>query len=428
MDIAESSAGPGAGAIGAFLTYKNRDYVLDIARRYLADKFQWAPPDTADTAEAFRGLVGDVLGTIAGMPDSPRLTLVDLNKRAITAIRYRVIAPETLATTASSGSVGTGAGSAEYGPPLPAIDRGVSAKQNGAGPDDEEEEGSFMEKLQELEQRRKVLWTPPMVPAAASASAAPGATQQAQSPSVAPIGTPVILAPPVPIARPAIPLFIHGWERDRVAYPGRAMFVWNGRLPSFMNPTSLKVTQVWLPMTVTTVDPTPYIRLEITGAGRQVADVILTGPGPGLGAWGVWAPCSDALARLPALAPPWTLRILTAEGHLLKMGADHHVVVSAMRYSGSIRIQCGRADAGASLGDVLHIYQTDGDLVRGRVTGHIGSDLLLDIGDEIAVGGEYALTGAVLVNVSRQVVVLLEGSRTSHLKDRGGGGGGAGES
>lgn len=113
---------------------------------------------------------------------------------------------------------------------------------------------------------------------------------------------------------------------------------------------------------------------------------------------------------------------------MLKMGADHHVVVSAMRYSGSIRIQCGRADAGASLGDVLHIYQTDGDLVRGRVTGHIGSDLLLDIGDEIAVGGEYALTGAVLVNVSRQVVVLLEGSRTSHLKDRGGGGGGAGES
>ena len=390
----------------------------------MADKFQWAPPDTAESAEAFRGLIGDVFGTIAGMPDSPRLTLGDLNKRAITAIRYRVIAPETLATTASNGS-------SEYGPPLPSIDRGVSAKQTGGPDEEDEDEGSFMEKLQELEQRRKVLWTPPMVPSAAPQTQQAQQAQQAQAPvgsaSVAPMGTPVILAPPVPIARPAIPLFIHGWERDRVAYPGRAMFIWNGRLPSFMNPTSLKVTQVWLPTAVTVKDPTPYIRLEITGAGRQVADVILTGSGTGtgtgtgaVGAWGSWVPCSDALARLPALAPPWTLRVLTAEGHLLKMGADHHTVVSAMHYSGSIRIQCNGAGAGAGLGDVLHIYQTDGDLVRGRVTGHIGSDLLLDIGDEIAVGGEYALTGAVLVNVSRQVVILLEGSRTSHLKDRGG--------
>lgn len=398
----------------AFLTYKNRDYIADVARRYLSDKFKWIPPDTAEGNEAFMGLVENVLSSVAGLPDSGRLALGDLNKRAITAIRYRVIAPETLATTSSV-----------PGPtlPLPVMDRGESGAAGDGDADGDE--ASFMEKLQELEQRRKVLWAAPPVataPPVASAPVPPAAT----APAVAPAPTPILLVPPTPIAAPSVPFIIHGWDRNRREHPGRAAFVWNGRIPPTIAPTSLKVACIWLPASATTSDPTPYVRLEVTGAGRQVADVICCGSsGASAAHWTLWKPCSDSLARLPALAPPWMLRVRTAEGHLLDLGTDDAIVRGASSYGGSLRLDCGGDRIGvATLGETLHLYLTNGDLVRVRVSGRIGADLLVDL---IIAGGADAgaetiavasFIGAEIVNVSRQIVVLLEGSLTTHQRER----------
>jgi hypothetical protein len=306
------------------------------------------------------------------------------------------------------------------------LDRGEATKE-----DVEDAEASFMEKLQDLEQQRKVIFaaTPAPVTAPQAAAAQPSAHVGAPASAPAPTGV-TLLAPPMPARRPGVPLYIHGWDRDRRAWPKRSVFGWNSRLPAQMDPGHLKVAAVWVPTDFLAREVTPYLRLQVEGAGRQIAEAVVV-PGATSARWTVCAPCTETLGMLPALSPPWIVRCLNATGHPIDMGDDATTVAFATRYSPTTVLlelaepgagAAGAAGGGAAVGDLLHAYSESGELSHYRVTGVTGARVLIDapLPAAGAHGAEVGLVGATLVNASRQLVVLLEGSQTTH---RGAGGG-----
>lgn len=415
-----------------FLTSANLAHVSDVALRFLADKYGWAPPGGRGSLKAFESVVvSDVMRDVAASADADRLTLGDLNKRVISGVRFRVLGP---AGPAEAGAgPGPGPSSADAGAPLGAdlLDRGEATKE-----DAEDAEASFMEKLQDLEQQRKVIFAATPAPAAPVAAAQPSAhvgATASQAPAPAPAGV-TLLAPPMPARRPGVPLYIHGWDRDRRAWPKRSVFGWNSRLPAQMDPGHLKVAAVWVPTDCLGREATPYLRLQVEGAGRQIAEAVVV-PGATSARWTVCAPCTETLGMLPALSPPWIVRCLNATGHPIDMGTDETTVSFATRYSPTtVLLELadpegaggGAAACAAAVGDLLHVYTESGELSHYRVSGATGARVLIDAplpATPGAHGAEVGLVGATLVNASRQLVVLLEGSQTTH---RGAGGAGGG--
>jgi hypothetical protein len=413
-----------------FLTSANLAHVSDVALRFLADKYGWAPPGGRGSLKAFESVVvSDVMRDVAASADADRLTLGDLNKRVISGVRFRVLGP---AGPAEAGAgPGPGPSSADAGAPLGAdlLDRGEATKE-----DAEDAEASFMEKLQDLEQQRKVIFAATPAPAAPVAAAQPSAHVGAlASQAPAPAGV-TLLAPPMPARRPGVPLYIHGWDRDRRAWPKRSVFGWNSRLPAQMDPGHLKVAAVWVPTDCLGREATPYLRLQVEGAGRQIAEAVVV-PGATSARWTVCAPCTETLGMLPALSPPWIVRCLNATGHPIDMGTDETTVSFATRYSPTtVLLELadpegaggGAAACAAAVGDLLHVYTESGELSHYRVSGATGARVLIDAplpATPGAHGAEVGLVGATLVNASRQLVVLLEGSQTTH---RGAGGAGGG--
>lgn len=125
---------------------------------------------------------------------------------------------------------------------------------------------------------------------------------------------------------------------------------------------------------------------------------------------------------LPALSPPWIVRCLNASGHPMDMGDDATTVAFATRYSATtVVLELKSADARgaeAAIGDLLHVYTESGELSHYRVSGATSGRVLIDApapppGSSM-YGPEVGLVGATIVNASRQLVVLLEGSQTTH--------------
>ena len=74
--------------------------------------------------------------------------------------------------------------------------------------------------------------------------------------------------------------------------------------------------------------------------------------------------------------------------------------------------------AEAAIGDLLHVYTESGELSHYRVSGATSGRVLIDAPapapGSSTYGPEVGLVGATIVNASRQLVVLLEGSQTTH--------------
>ena len=223
-----------------------------------------------------------------------------------------------------------------------------------------------------------------------------------------------------------MPLYIHGWDRDRRAWPKRSVFAWNSRLPAQMDPGHIKVAAVWVPTDCLAREATPYLRLQIEGVGRQVAEAVLI-PGATSARWTTCVPCTETLGMLPALSPPWIVRCLNASGHPIDMGDDAATVAFATRYSATtvvLELKLGGAGGEAApasvatIGDLLNVYTESGELSHYRVSGATGGRVLIDAPapppGSSTYGPEVGLVGATIVNASRQLVVLLEGSQTTH--------------
>ena len=197
-----------------------------------------------------------------------------------------------------------------------------------------------------------------------------------------------------------------------------------------MDPGHIKVASVWVPTDCLAREATPYLRLQIEGVGRQVAEAVLI-PGATSARWTTCVPCTETLGMLPALSPPWIVRCLNASGHPMDMGDDAATVAFATRYSATTVVLELKSGAGvgagaaadargaeAAIGDLLHVYTESGELSHYRVSGATSGRVLIDApapapGSSM-YGPEIGLVGATIVNASRQLVVLLEGSQTTH--------------
>jgi hypothetical protein len=148
-------------------------------------------------------------------------------------------------------------------------------------------------------------------------------------------------------------LLINSWQRNWVQYPSRNGFLWNGPLPTGVDLTESRVSHVLLPRAFMETLKSPYLVLQLEGAGGQMSQSILVpavgGSGIGSGTWGTFVPAAPTLGYLKPLACPWRVKLLSAEGRLLELGKDGETV----------RMEAG---TGANDGDQLWVFGSKGQV------------------------------------------------------------------
>lgn len=190
-------------------------------------------------------------------------------------------------------------------------------------------EDPFFQKLQELEVARKSgnVWmqqsSTTSSSAAAPSVALPLASPMVPSePSQAPSVTTIYMQAP-PDKGNAI--HIRSWHRPWIAKPERAVYTWSGPFPLGSDLLATYVSTVIVPKQ--TMSFTPYVIMEIEGAGGQVNECVLIPDSKCVNTtWEYLRPPSKALGSIRPLALPWTLRLLDADRELLPYGKDHWVV------------------------------------------------------------------------------------------------------
>lgn len=398
---------PPPSGSGNFNSPANLAHVAQLARRFLYDKFHWTPPP----ALQFDALVRDVMKSFANVAaQDPPPPVAELNKMVISRVRSMVI-PVAVAVEE---------------PGLPYIDRGSSERnaEAGAGAEAEvgaapvaeadndpgtsmDDEDSFMTRLQELEAQRKSIQIQPLKPPTSTEAAPTPAPAAPAPPATAPPPQRIYMTAPPP--KPGIPIIIHGWHRNVRDFPDRAAFAWNGPIPPAVDKTSLKVALVILPKSVSSTDPTPYVRMRIEGAGKQAAECILV-PKEGTGTCLHYQPAAPSFAQIVALGLPWNIRLFNAEGHTLNIGHDSTRIHSVRELNNQVIIEFTeepKRHSAAAVGDILHIHKANGDISRTSVVAKTPNGLL--IASDGGHAGDTPLTDGLVVNVSQQVVVILEG-------------------
>lgn len=213
----------------------------------------------------------------------------------------------------------------------------------------------FMNKLKALEMVRRM----PLTEAAAPATTAPEvkSTMDLLLPQVRPVDLPTQIST-VFMPQPTVhgqELLINSWQRNWVQYPSRNGFLWNGPLPTGVDLTESRVSHVLLPRALLETLKSPYVVLQLEGAGGQMTQSILVPGGSGSGAWGTFVPAAPTLGYLKPLACPWRVKLLSAEGRLLELGKDGEMM----------RVEAGKmAGAGTEArdGDQLWVFGSKGQV------------------------------------------------------------------
>lgn len=201
----------------------------------------------------------------------------------------------------------------------------------------EEPEDAFFQKLQELEQRRKVPPQPTVVapPAPVSTPTAPPPIPPSPSvslppappPAVAPQEHVIVAVPPPP--RQGIPYVISSWDRNLQDHPERAVVYWKSPLPGYVDPMGTSISGLFLPSIFTSY--TPYLFLVMEGVGGNQTSCFLTPENPAVHrtrGWSRWIPMSHNLSYIRNLSTPWVIHLKAADGSLLPLGLDHFQVIS----------------------------------------------------------------------------------------------------
>lgn len=274
-----------------------------------------------------------------------------------------------------------------------------------------EEEETFIKRLQEIEQQRNMpMVAPPPVAAAAAPAAVP-----------APAEGRTVVYVPAP-ARRGLPIVIHGMDRDGSKDPVRAQFAWNGPIPAFVNAADTRVACARLPSGIE--DETPMVWVQIQSANGKSAECVLVpeaGAGAAAARWTTWRPPADALAQLPLLAVPWTIRFLNVHRELISMGRDMWRVAQASVPEHApvyTRIVVEGGAPVASVGERIRLLRTGGSgggMRRGTVVA-CSPDGTLDISCSCApwVQAGIAAGGVALLNESRQACIVLDTSLSAH--------------
>lgn len=181
----------------------------------------------------------------------------------------------------------------------------------------------FMNKLKALEMVRRM----PLEAATPSAATEVKSTMDLLLPQMRPANLPTQIATvfmPQPVVH-GQELLINSWQRNWVQYPNRNGFLWNGPLPPGVDLTESRVSHVLLPRACMETLKSPYLVLQLEGAGGQMTQSILV-PESTSSLWGTFVPAAATLGYLKPLACPWRVKLLTADGRLLELGKDGETV------------------------------------------------------------------------------------------------------
>jgi hypothetical protein len=192
----------------------------------------------------------------------------------------------------------------------------------------------FMEKLQELEQTRRLPLekyignekSPTRTPTVSSTMDVLVPTTGASPASMASHIATVFLPAPT---RPGHAVWIQSYQRNWIQYPQRNGFLWNGNIPQGADLTQSRVVSVLLPMAWMKTVQTPFVVLQLEGIGSPPIQLFCSYSGAcsdSNGRWGMYVPMSQELSRMRTMACPWTVKLLTATGKMVPMGYDGQTI------------------------------------------------------------------------------------------------------
>lgn len=299
----------------SFLSVENLNRIGATIEGFLYDTYKIQVRDLYSLSE-FEGMLKELMEKVEEI--APQAPLAEKNKQVVLLVRNAIMegppdpAPLPLPSAAEM--------------PAP-VERTATKK--------EEPEDVFFQKLQELEQKRKVPPrvsqpppTPPPAPAPPQSHAAAPPTGPALAPTlavapVAPQEHVIVAVPPPP--RQGIPHIISSWDRNLHENPERAAMVWKGPFPSQVDPTGTSIAGLFLPGLFSSY--TPHISLVIEGVGgKQTACILSPDSSHPTKGWARWSPIGQSLSYIRNLSIPWVIQLRTADGSLLPLGLDHYKI------------------------------------------------------------------------------------------------------
>lgn len=346
-----------------FFIQGNRDYVYELCKEFLADKY-----NIEMHADELKKLLFKQMNIVFEhfKQNPPMPSVAELNKRVIIQAKQ-----EILATGVATGAIAATAAQASPSqikelPPTPVSDSG------------EDTEDAFMKKVQELELARNAhVAVAPALPQETIAnihqSAAP---PPALLPSM-PAAGPTVLYVPTTVntvkSSRSIAIFAH--DRLWDYFHDRFAFGWAGPIPAVPEGMtgSLELSGVLLPSVV--ASQTPVVQLRIEGVGEHSQTFFCIRNSGGSGGWDTWKPVSP---HIKALACPWSIQVLDALGEPLQIGADgfHVQECDESFHKGRTRIVLSESDV-APKDSVLMWRDKEGRLYRSKVLQH--ADHVIDI-------------------------------------------------
>lgn len=364
----------------SFLNRTNFEHVLGIATQYLQDSNTMFV-----TQDELQKMVADTMLSIKNAKDTNKesLDIEKWNRLTILTVRDAVRQKKPMASDAA----------------------------------DSELADPFFVKLQELEASRKAgnVWmqtdatasgttSPPTAPASL---AAPVTTTNAV-PSVTTI---YMQAPP----EKGTAIHIRSWHRSWLQSPMRAVFPWQGPYPVGIDTNTLYVSTLVVPKQ--TLLWTPYVILEMEGAGGQVNECIMVPDTKSASiTWEYLRPCSRSIGYIRPLALPWKIRVLDADRELLPLGQDHWKVkdIQRIREISRLTVVYDRGDTSLSkdfaTNEVLLLTTTNGSEVRCKIVA-VGANTV-DVDETI----DMKFVNAHILHLHRQSSLILETTQTAHTK------------
>lgn len=279
--------------------------------------------------------------------------------------------------------------------PLPSMETIQTNTEN-------DNEDSFVKKLQELELQRSASIAPQdQVTATKNQGSVqtPSSYLTAPVPPPAPPSAPTVLYVPTVtnVSKLSKSIVIHSAERLWDYFHDRNAFMWAGPTP---DSSSLSVVSLVLPSIVASL--TPVVELHIQGAGGNHIDIHCVCSQRSGAIWDIWKPASVNEASLRTIACPWNIQLRDVLHQPLDLGSDGITIIDAalMPYGNSTRMKFSN-----------HSFLQKGSLIMHKdVNGNIVKHRVLQVSDiGIEVEGDLTKSEGVIYGVwDMQSSIILE--------------------
>jgi hypothetical protein len=326
---------------GEFLSLANLNHLISITNRFLYDKYNFRMMETVPIEELRKEWQMVMLEVHQNFTEQGMgKEFQKMNMKVLSTMKDRIKERYQLQITAEKAFTNAVA--------QQSVVVSVPVQGNPIEPeerilDNALEEDEFMDKVRILEnQRRSASVAPiPVIP-----STPPPPLKLEPAKPLESNYTPVVSPTPIPLIPVvgSIPLSgsvpsqsgtgsskkgrihfipIHAKDRNWVFSPPRQSWVWSGSLPTNANLGSLRLSALMVPYWVSN---TPFITVEITGAGGQkMRCVCLFKEGSATRGWLTLKPLNRSDEIRP-LATPWTISLFDAFDVPLALGEDIMVI------------------------------------------------------------------------------------------------------